>query len=97
MLHRHIDPFLDYCRLAEFSIKTIEALIARLKEFQIFLKTTKIRSVKKMSYRHLIEFDPTTTPHIVTPQNPAYGDSLNFTIFNASPDCSLKIASGLPT
>ncbi|MFC1886531.1 tyrosine-type recombinase/integrase [Thermodesulfobacteriota bacterium] len=56
MLRRHIDQFLDYCWLAEFSIKSIETLTTGLNKFQIFLKINKIRSVKKVSYQDLIEF-----------------------------------------
>jgi integrase/recombinase XerC len=56
MLHRQINQFLDYCRLADFSIRSIQALTARLNEFDIFLKIHRIRSVKKIRYRHLIVF-----------------------------------------
>ena len=56
MLHRHISQFLDYCRLADFSIRSIQALTARLNEFEIFLKSQKIRSIKRVEYRHLIDF-----------------------------------------
>ncbi len=34
MLHRHISQFLDYCRMADFSIRSIQALSARLNEFE---------------------------------------------------------------
>jgi len=56
MLHRHISQFLEYCRLVDFSIRSIQALTARLNEFSIFLKLNRIRSVKRVSYQHLIEF-----------------------------------------
>ncbi|MBW2572947.1 MAG: tyrosine-type recombinase/integrase [Deltaproteobacteria bacterium] len=56
MLHRHINEFLDYCRLADFSIHSIQALTARLNEFNNFLKIQRIRSVKRVRYRHLIDF-----------------------------------------
>ena len=56
MLHRYISQFLEYCRLVDFSIRSIQALTARLNEFATFLKLNKIRSVKRVSYRHLIEF-----------------------------------------
>ena len=56
MLHRHINQFLEYCRLADFSIPSIQALSARLNEFEIFLKTQRIRSIKRVRYRHLIDF-----------------------------------------
>jgi site-specific recombinase XerD len=56
MLHRHISQFLEYCKLADFSIKSLQALFERLNEFDNFLKTLPIRSVKKISYPHLIGF-----------------------------------------
>ncbi len=56
MLHRYINPFLQYCQLADFSPRSIQALTARINEFQAWLKFLKIRSVKKVTYRHLIDF-----------------------------------------
>jgi len=56
MLHRYINQFLDYCSLADFSNRSIQALTIRLNEFDIFLKTQRIRSVKRIRYRHLIGF-----------------------------------------
>ncbi len=56
MLHRYINPFLEYCQLADFSPRSIQALTARLNEFKVFLKSLKIQSVKKVTYRHLIDF-----------------------------------------
>lgn len=56
MLHRYCNQFLDYCRLADFSIRSIQALTARLNEFKAYLKLQKIRSVKKITYPHLIGF-----------------------------------------
>ena len=56
MLHRRISQFLDYCKLADFSIRSIQALSVRLNEFESFLKIQRIRSVKRVKYSHLIEF-----------------------------------------
>ena len=56
MLHRQINQFLNYCRLVDFSIPSIQALTASLNEFDIFLKTQRIRSIKRVRYRHLIVF-----------------------------------------
>ncbi len=56
MLHRYCNQFLDYCRLADFSIRSIQALTARLNEFETYLKLKRIRSVKRITYRHLIDF-----------------------------------------
>jgi len=56
MLHHIISQFLDYCRLAEFSERSLQALTIRLSKFEIFLKIIKIRSVKTITYQHLINF-----------------------------------------
>lgn len=56
MLHRHISQFLDYAKLADFSIRSLQALSARLNEFESFLKIQRIRSVKRVKYSHLIDF-----------------------------------------
>ena len=56
MLHRYINQFLEYCQLADFSVRSIQALTARLNEFQTCRKSQRIRSVKKITYRHLVDF-----------------------------------------
>ena len=57
MLHRYINPFLEYCQLADFSPRSIQALTSRLNEFKAFLKSLRIRSVKKITYQNLINFE----------------------------------------
>jgi len=37
MLHRYISQFLEYCQLADFSVRSIQALSARLNEFEACL------------------------------------------------------------
>jgi len=56
MVHRIISQFLDYCQLAEFSERSLQALAIRTNEFKAFLKTFTIRSVTRITYRHLIDF-----------------------------------------
>ena len=56
MFHQYCGQFLEYCQLADFSARSIQALTSRLNELIIFLKTRRIRSVKKVRYRHLIDF-----------------------------------------
>ena len=56
MLHYYCKQFLEYCRLADFSVRSIQALTIRLNEFKAFLKSQRIRSVKKITYQHLINF-----------------------------------------
>ncbi len=56
MLHYYCKQFLEYCQLADFSVRSIQALTIRLNEFKTFLKSQRIRSVKKITYQHLINF-----------------------------------------
>ena len=56
MLHRYCSQFLAYCQLADFSARSIQALTIRLNEFANFLGTQRIRSIKRVRYRHLIDF-----------------------------------------
>lgn len=56
MLHRYIIQFLQYCQLVDFSVRSIQSLTSRLNEFKAFLKSIKIRSVKKITFRHLMDF-----------------------------------------
>ena len=64
MVHRYSNQFLEYCQLADFSVRSIQALSARINEFEACLccsqgecrKSQRIRSVKKVTYRHLVDF-----------------------------------------
>ena len=56
MLHRYCTQFLAYCRMADFSARSIHALTIRSNEFQAYLKSLKIQSIKKVSYKHLVDF-----------------------------------------
>jgi RAB protein geranylgeranyltransferase component A len=56
LFHRYCKQFLEYCQLADFSIRSIQALTIRLNEFKVFLKSQRIRLVKKITCRHLINF-----------------------------------------
>jgi site-specific recombinase XerD len=56
MLHRYINRFLEYYQLADLSVRSIQALTIRLNELANFLKSQRIRSVKRVRYRHLIDF-----------------------------------------
>jgi len=47
MLHRYINQFVEYCQLADFSVRSIQALAIRLNEFKTYLKSLRIQSVKK--------------------------------------------------
>ena len=56
MLHRYCKQFLEYYKLADFSARSIQALTIRLNEFKAFLKSQRIRSVKKITYQYPINF-----------------------------------------
>ena len=56
MLHRYINQFLEYCQLADFSVRSIQALEIRLNEFKAFLESQRIQSVKKITYLRLVDF-----------------------------------------
>lgn len=65
MLHQLIDHFLDNCRMANFSERSIQALSARLKELSAYLKQKKYRSVKEVSYLDLVAFVADFSPQSV--------------------------------
>ena len=81
MLHRYCSQFLAYCELADFSARSIQALSIRLNELATFLKIQKIQSVKKVRYRHIIDFTAdfnVPSIHVTKPpqfisQNPGSG------------------------
>jgi len=56
MLHRYINQFVEYCQLADFSVRSIQALAIRLNEFETCLKSQRIQSVKKITYLRLVDF-----------------------------------------
>jgi integrase/recombinase XerC len=56
MLEMEMKHFLTYCKISEFTEKSIEALTTRLNEFKEYLETAPIRSAKEISYRHLREY-----------------------------------------
>jgi integrase/recombinase XerC len=56
MLHRSIQEFVSYCRLVGFSHRSLQALFIRLNEFTVFLKSQRIRSIKKVTYLDLVAF-----------------------------------------
>ncbi len=56
MLDEEMRYFIEYCRISDFSEKSIESLNTRLNEFNEFLKTTTVTSLIDISYQHLRRF-----------------------------------------
>ena len=56
MLHTNILHFLEYCKTANFSIRSIESLSSRLGELTDFIYLHSIPSFDSITYSHLIEF-----------------------------------------
>ncbi len=56
MLDEEMRYFLEYCRIADFSKKSIESLSIRLNEFNKFLKTTTVIPLTDISCQHLRTF-----------------------------------------
>jgi integrase/recombinase XerC len=56
MLKTEIEHFLTYCKVSDFSGKSIETFTIRLNEFNEFLTTTSSISIKDISYLHIRKF-----------------------------------------
>jgi len=49
MLHQYVEQFLDYCQIACFSERSIGTLTARLKEFNAFIKSKRLKSPREIA------------------------------------------------
>ena len=56
MLHNYIEQFLHYCQVSNFSAKSIEALTARLRQFNQYLQTLSLGSIAEINYQQLLTF-----------------------------------------
>ena len=56
MLQPLIAQFLEYCQLASFSPRSIQAMEIRLRELKFFSMDHKLRTVAHITYLHLVEF-----------------------------------------
>ena len=56
MLDKVMGHFIRSRRLAQLSNRSIQTLTQRLREFQSFLNAQKIRSLKKVTHLHLVDF-----------------------------------------
>ena len=56
MLEEHINGFIDYCKVAGFSPRSLQSLSINLNKFNIFLNKIHVESIKKTTYRHLVNF-----------------------------------------
>ena len=56
MLESKINGFVDYCKVAGFSDKSVETFSIRLKEFNNFLKSKRFSYLRSVKYAHLSTF-----------------------------------------
>jgi hypothetical protein len=78
MFHYYCKQFLEYCQLADFSVRSIQALTILLNEFKAFLKSQRIRSVKKITYQHLINFENQGVVPKIIRLHPSIRETYNF-------------------
>ncbi len=70
MLHHYFTSFLDYCKNANFSERSIESLEHRLNEFSNFLKTEDNPSIPEIKYQQLSQFVADfNSPSVAVPKN----------------------------
>ena len=53
MLKKNITDFIIYCKEYNFSKSAITTFTGKLKEFDCFLKSINLNSLKKITYTHL--------------------------------------------
>lgn len=56
MLHHYIEQFLHYCQVSNFPQKSIEALTARLRHFDLYCQTLSVGSIADVTYQQLLTF-----------------------------------------
>lgn len=56
MLKIKIEHFLDYCKVSNFAVRSIESLRVRLNEFNRFINEVPVESIQAITYRHLKKF-----------------------------------------
>lgn len=56
MLKKHTTDFLAYCKVADFSAKSIESLGISLREFTAYIATKQVDSIENITYGHLSDF-----------------------------------------
>jgi len=56
MLNNNITNFLQYCKTCGFKKRSLEAFSIRLKQFNNFVQTLSIKSIKEITYDHLLQF-----------------------------------------
>ena len=56
MLEKQINGFIEYCKVSGFKDRSIQSLSINLNKFKTFLSKIHVRSIKKITYRHLSAF-----------------------------------------
>jgi hypothetical protein len=55
MLKKHTTDFITYCKVADFSAKSIKSLGINLREFTAYIATKKVNSMEDITYGHLYD------------------------------------------
>ena len=56
MLEKQINGFIEYCKVSGFKDRSIQSLSLNLNKFKAFLSKIHVKSIKKITYRHLSTF-----------------------------------------
>ncbi len=64
MLHKIILNFLKYCKLYNFSTRSLEVFTLRLNEFSRYIDSLRIKAVSDLKYEHLLSFVISGNPSI---------------------------------
>lgn len=56
MLHQYVEQFRSCCQISCFPERSLRTLTVRLKEFNVFIKSKRLKSPKEIAYTHLLDF-----------------------------------------
>ena len=50
MLHQYVEQFLEYCQIICFSERSLRTLTTRLNEFNVFIKSKRLKSPREIAW-----------------------------------------------
>ncbi len=50
MLHQYVEQFLEYCQITRFSERSLRTLTTRLIEFNVFIKSKRLKSPREIAW-----------------------------------------------